>query len=163
MQETQETWVLSLGWEDPLEKEMATPVFLPGKFQGQRNLVGYSPWVTKSQTRLSTHTKKARDPGYPPPCNTVKREPSMNQEGGPHRQQNTVLDTPASKTMRNKCLSLINVQPISLYCSSLNGLGQRECDVQVNINKKGHLWRNASWSRWHLKTINSRGRARDLG
>ena len=27
----QETWVLSLGWEDPLEKEMVpTPVFFPG-------------------------------------------------------------------------------------------------------------------------------------
>ena len=24
MQETQETWVQSLGWEDPLEKEMVT-------------------------------------------------------------------------------------------------------------------------------------------
>ena len=23
MQETKETWILSLGWEDPLEKEMA--------------------------------------------------------------------------------------------------------------------------------------------
>ena len=34
---------LSLGWEDPLEKEMATtPVFLPEKFHGQRSLVGYS-------------------------------------------------------------------------------------------------------------------------
>ena len=40
-----ETWVQSLGWEDPLEKEMATtPVFLPGKFHGQRRLAGYSPW-----------------------------------------------------------------------------------------------------------------------
>ena len=36
----QETWVRSLDWEDPLEKEMA--VFLPGVFHGQRNLVGYS-------------------------------------------------------------------------------------------------------------------------
>ena len=35
----------SLGGEDPLEKGMApTPVFLPGEFQGQRSLVGYSPW-----------------------------------------------------------------------------------------------------------------------
>ena len=25
MQEIQETWVQSLGWDDPLEKEMATP------------------------------------------------------------------------------------------------------------------------------------------
>ena len=38
----------SLGWEDPLEKEMApTPVFLPGKSHGQRSLVGYSPWGGK--------------------------------------------------------------------------------------------------------------------
>jgi len=41
----QETWVQSLGWENPLEKEMATtPVFLPGKSHGQRSLAGYSPW-----------------------------------------------------------------------------------------------------------------------
>ena len=39
-----ETWVRSLGWEDPLEKEMQpTPVLLPGKFHGQRSLVSYSP------------------------------------------------------------------------------------------------------------------------
>ena len=43
-----ETWVWSLGQEDPLEKEMATtPVFLPEKFHGQRSLVGYSPWACK--------------------------------------------------------------------------------------------------------------------
>ena len=36
------------GWENPLEKEMAiTPVFLPGKSHGQRNLAGYSPWGHK--------------------------------------------------------------------------------------------------------------------
>ena len=41
----QETWVQSLGQEDPLEKEMeSTPVFLPGECHGQRNLVGYRPW-----------------------------------------------------------------------------------------------------------------------
>ena len=48
MQGTPETRVRSLGWEDPLEEEMQhTPVFLPGKFHGQRNLVGYSPWGCK--------------------------------------------------------------------------------------------------------------------
>ena len=37
----QETWVGSLGWEDPLEKGMPpTPVFLPGKSHGQRSLAG---------------------------------------------------------------------------------------------------------------------------
>ena len=44
----QETWVRSLGWEDPLEKEMATtPVLLPGEFHGQKSLMGYSPWGCK--------------------------------------------------------------------------------------------------------------------
>ena len=44
----QETWVRSLGQEDPLEKEMAThSIFLPGEFHGQRILVGYSPWGPK--------------------------------------------------------------------------------------------------------------------
>ena len=37
----QETWVQSLGQEDPLEKEWPpTPVFLPGEFHGQRSLAG---------------------------------------------------------------------------------------------------------------------------
>ena len=40
----QETWVRSLGWEDPLEKEwQPTPVLLPGESHGQKSLVGYSP------------------------------------------------------------------------------------------------------------------------
>ena len=44
----QETWVQSLGREDPLEEGMEfTPVFLPGKSHGQRSLVGYSPWGRK--------------------------------------------------------------------------------------------------------------------
>ena len=44
MQKTEETWILSPGWEDPREEEMAsTPVFLPGESHGERSLVGYSP------------------------------------------------------------------------------------------------------------------------
>ena len=40
----QETWVQSLGWEDPLEKKMAThSSILSGESHGQRSLVGYSP------------------------------------------------------------------------------------------------------------------------
>ena len=43
-----ETWVQSLGWEDTLEKEMAThPIILAWRIQGQRSLVGYSPWGRK--------------------------------------------------------------------------------------------------------------------
>ena len=41
----QETRVQSLVWEDlGSRKWQPTPMFLLGKFYGQRNLVGYSPW-----------------------------------------------------------------------------------------------------------------------
>ena len=44
MQETQETRVLSLGQEEPLEEEMAAhSSVLAGESHGQRSLVGYSP------------------------------------------------------------------------------------------------------------------------
>ena len=43
----QVTWDRSLGQEDPLEKGMTTPVFLPGGFHGERSLVSYSPWGHK--------------------------------------------------------------------------------------------------------------------
>ena len=44
----QEAQVWSLGWEDPLEKEMATHSrILPGKSHEQRSLMGYSPWGHK--------------------------------------------------------------------------------------------------------------------
>ena len=48
MQETKESQVQSLGWEDPLgEKMEPAPVFLPGKSHEQRRLVGYSSWGRK--------------------------------------------------------------------------------------------------------------------
>ena len=41
----QETWVRSLGWEDPLEEGMATlQYFCLENPHGQRSLEGYSPW-----------------------------------------------------------------------------------------------------------------------
>ena len=40
-----ETWIQSLGREYPLDKGMGpTPIFLPGKLHGQKNLIIYSPW-----------------------------------------------------------------------------------------------------------------------
>ena len=44
-----ETQVQFLGWEDPLEKEMAVrfSTLAWTKSHGQRGLVGYSPWGRK--------------------------------------------------------------------------------------------------------------------
>ena len=44
----QDTWLRTLGGDDPLEEEMQpTPVLLPGKSHGQRSLAGYNPWDHK--------------------------------------------------------------------------------------------------------------------
>ena len=43
-----ETRVQSLGQEYPWRRKwQPIPVLLPGKFHGQRSLVGYSPWGCK--------------------------------------------------------------------------------------------------------------------
>ena len=51
----QETRVQSLGWEDALQKRMAThSSILAGESYGQRSLVGYTVHgITKSWTQLS--------------------------------------------------------------------------------------------------------------
>ena len=57
----QDTQFQSLGWEDPLEKEMpTTPAFFPGEFYGQRSPAGYSPWDCKESdtTEQVTHTHR---------------------------------------------------------------------------------------------------------
>ena len=43
----QETQIQFLGWEDPPEEGLATPVSLPEKSYGQSSLVGCSPWGRK--------------------------------------------------------------------------------------------------------------------
>ena len=44
----QETWVQFLGWEDPLEKGMAThSSIFAWTIHGQKSLAGYSPWGSK--------------------------------------------------------------------------------------------------------------------
>ena len=59
-----ETWVLSLGWEDPLEERHGNPLQYSclENPHGQRSLAGYSPWGCKESDtteRLGTaqHTE----------------------------------------------------------------------------------------------------------
>ena len=61
MQETQETRVRSLSWEDPQRgKWQPIPVLLRGKSHGQRSLEDYSPWGRREldmNEQLSTFTR----------------------------------------------------------------------------------------------------------
>ena len=61
----QETWVRSLGQEDPLKKEMAThSSTLAWKIHGWRSLVGYSPWGRKeSDTTERLHSLSLYETG----------------------------------------------------------------------------------------------------
>ena len=55
-------WVGKLPWR---RKWQPTPVFLPGKFQGERRLAGYSPWGHKESDTtewLSTTEWQKRKP-----------------------------------------------------------------------------------------------------
>ena len=47
----QETWVQSLGQEDPLEKEMATHSSIPAWRIPWTSLEGYSPWGHKESDK----------------------------------------------------------------------------------------------------------------
>ena len=50
----QETWIRSLGWDDPLEKgRVPTPVFWPGEFHGL-----CSPWGCKDSDMTFTYGQK---------------------------------------------------------------------------------------------------------
>ena len=48
---TQETRVRLLGWEDPLESEIALQYSCLGNFHGQRSLEAYSPWGHKESDK----------------------------------------------------------------------------------------------------------------
>ena len=65
MQEMQETWVQSQGWEDPLEEEMAPH----SSILAWKNSMDRGVWqatvygITKSQTQLATECTHTHIPG----------------------------------------------------------------------------------------------------
>ena len=70
-----------------------TPVTLPEKSWGQRNLAGYSPWGHKESDmteRLSAHTKHSKKLLLPPPCMSLKTKTILSHKISPH-QSNKVL------------------------------------------------------------------------
>ena len=54
-------WAGKIPWR---RKWQPTPVFLPGESHGWRSLVGYSPRVAKSRTRLSNFTFSSSKIGF---------------------------------------------------------------------------------------------------
>ena len=119
-----ETWVWSLGQEDPLEKGMATPlfllfpytltpVFLSGEFHGQRRLAGYSPWGHKEldSTKRPTHTHTS-DQAW------VREGKQLAQHHSVSKQSNKWAKVTQS------CLTLCDIMDHSPPDSSVHGIFQ---------------------------------------
>ena len=51
-----------------------TLVFLPGESCGQKNLVGYSPWGHKTQTRLTVFIHMGATRDYPTKCSNSESQ-----------------------------------------------------------------------------------------
>ena len=64
-----DSWVGKIPWK---RKWQPTPVLLPGKFHGWRNLVGYSPWGCKE----SDITERLHLMGFP--CGSAGKEFACN-------------------------------------------------------------------------------------
>ena len=86
----QETLVPSLGWEDPLEKGMAThSSVLAWEFHGQRILAGYSQWgcTELDTTEANRHTHfpgpQPSEGCHPAPLCQVAGRKSCQRQGGP--------------------------------------------------------------------------------
>ena len=84
----QETQVLSLGQEDPLEKEMTThSSILVWKSYGQRNLVGYSPKACKESDMTEQLNTQAWGEKQPVGGSTGKDKAHKLPPGSQHQYQ----------------------------------------------------------------------------
>ena len=90
-------WVRKIPWR---REWQPTPVFLPGESHGQKSLVGYSLWVTKSQTQLSSGHCAVL-------CCAVVQSPSLSSSLGPHGLQHTrrPCSPPPPRVCPRSCLS----------------------------------------------------------
>ena len=81
----QEMQVQSLGWDIPWRKKwQSTPVFLPGKSHGERNLAGYSPWGRRVRHNLvaeQAHTKLVSGGWHSKIGNSERNDEEMSKQG----------------------------------------------------------------------------------
>ena len=132
-------WVGKIPWR---RKWLPTPVFLPGKFHRQRNLVGYSPWAHK-ESNVTEHKKQN--------CQekTQKAGPEFDQES---RFSKQLTGNTEDKEHVTECYkdAICKIQaerfykwPSFLYRSttSINQLGT----VNLNCVKTDANWKQ-TWS-----------------
>ena len=76
----QETWVPSLGWEDPLEEVMVTQYSCLENLHGQKSLVGYSAWGCK-ESDTAQHSKVLASSSTSQPHFSARNATNFSNEG----------------------------------------------------------------------------------
>ena len=132
-----------LGWEDPLENEMApTPAFLPGESHGQRSLVGYSPWGHK-ESDTTQHLSGRPNGTETPPRLRKKGNLLIRSSGGSqnqrkwYRPQNRSrnLWTWNQQTRATRMCSFFQMTAIfSDYFSQCQGISKRLDATRLPLN-----------------------------
>ena len=133
VQETQETQVRSLGWDDPnldswRRKWQSTPVFLPGRFHGQGTLMGFSPWGRRESGQLSTQCL-----GFPggsvvnPPASAGVRVQPLGREDPLEEEMATHSSIPAWRIHSQRSPG------------SYLPMGSRESDTTWQLNHHHHI------------------------
>ena len=97
--------------QDSRRKWQPTPVLLPGKFHGQRSLVGYSPWGCKE----SDTTERLHSLTHPPFSQSGALASNLHSWGG---AGSNMWSSPKVwdnfHVMKNKMFSLTNIILVSL-------------------------------------------------
>ena len=154
-----ETWVGSLGWEDPLEKgRLPTPVFWPGEFHGLT-----SPWDRESDTPELCTASVVPECGLTRSlaCGILVPRPGIEPMSpalhggflttGPPGRSPTLLIGHSKDTIINvsiiKGLRLQSI-PVSYVAIKISHLG---VDVQLLFRDCSSNWH--SWRKWSELTV----------
>ena len=78
-------WIRKIPWR---RKWQPSPVFLPGKFHGQRSLVGYSPWGCKESDMTKWLSTRLNE--------VIRVGPSSNKAGVLRRKERNTREFPFS-------------------------------------------------------------------
>ena len=135
MQKPQETQVLSLGREDPLEQEMAAHSRIAWRIHGQRSLAGTVYGVAKSQTRLkrlgSSHKVNGRTVSARSPVSCAVR--AVHQHW--HWQAHAHGAPTVPETFQNLCLVPGPAPPVT---SDFTCSFKWKCPVKRSIREASH-------------------------
>ena len=108
-----ETWVRSLGWEEPRRRaRRPTPAFWPGEARGQRSLAGYSPWGCRVRhDGAAKHSAGLREASAARPSRSGRGRALTHQRGGEGPAEKAAGAGPGAATAARWGQAEVGVRP----------------------------------------------------